>query len=151
MDVYTGPYVACQNTDKNSYHTERKCQTEGCVRQGERGGSDKFCGSCGRERTVSQVPITTCRVSDSGRDSFARGRLTNRIVRNLTVNQNTFYPDQSTGEIWGGITDLSHGNIQEDMRCFTDQYAQEVATLREMYGPENVEVRWGVIYDDSEW
>lgn len=155
IDYYAniGPYVVCQNSTMEVEET-----VDGCPKcQRHRWEKVKFCPDCGTliaefSRTVIKHKINAHELVEVLDEALSLRNDAYNLPKNVDVwksnrGTNSFVSadlaDRFNYDI--GLLDLTDINIMEQITAFKEQFKKELVVLREQYGPENVNVCWGVV------
>ena len=167
--AYVGPYIRCKKTKKTVHDRHRGCVNDECPQYHVviRGGSKvKFCVQCGKEIGVYTTPREVSAVSTlwdlfDGKEPFSRAfpnyplkplKDFDILLPNYRRDYDPDAPDDGTQRqfrvsVDGDSTcqDLTGTNQGDELHLLLTQYKTEIEKLKEAYGPDNVEFRWGFL------
>jgi hypothetical protein len=166
-DLWIGPYARCSARTSPRKRTVNTCSDLECRlrRKGDSAGEEaKFCPKCGSpaEKVVFEVPGQVvadvhpgelaegtegtsaairhfnAEYGDASAPLFAPNRCNDALPRPMNIDAKY---DKPTGEI------LQMNGVDRDGECtwFRSEFRDALELLRETYGKDNVEIRWGVL------
>lgn len=158
---YVGPFALCKNPYVPQERTMRSCTNEQCQQyKRERWDKEaKFCEKCGSP--IDEITIV------AERPTVCWGDLIEEIEERLCP-ASMEYPFEAFKEIgnvdvWinnrrdvsvGRAFDPKHecfalipepGETDKAIQAFEAECAESLTKIRDAYGPENVEIKWGVL------
>lgn len=157
-----GPYLVCTARLVPSQKTLRSCTNETCdnhKKEYANGGSSfrsagmDFCPKCGAKVGDVVIPLQSQNVDYwkmydvIGESLHIVNRETDRSEKHVWVINN--YKDlrgeeivnrRERKEVW-----IQPEIVESDLVWFQDKFREEIEKMRQSYGDENVEVRWGLI------
>lgn len=165
--TYIGPHVLCKTSKIESSREIKTCSNTNCTLYSQDYSliSDKkFCGYCGSPIQLRQLPIeisnvnaqeiqinllgeSLCVVPGDSFDKLMRDGdihiwLSNRGEIFIPNKRNySFNPRNSIQYV-----PMDAELILNEKWQFSNFYEKEIFILREEYGPQNVEVQWGLVH-----
>jgi hypothetical protein len=150
--VYYGPYAVCEVLLKKVEYDRPACANQSCVNHNV-WLDDNYCPKCGAEvvdykREKSKRIVDADEVQLTFEDDFCMITGSIETVRGLETkdlwvdNTSTFFGDCIDPKNWAG-------EIQVDLarqQLALAQFGERCDPLRESYGAENVEIRWGLLF-----
>ena len=156
--TYLGPYFVCKVKKTTQTETYRGCANPECKLHRLRilsADTNKFCsacgrplGYCGREEEADDIDPNDVSEAVHGRlfNGFGLGITTpegHRIwLGNMTKDKVGMSFNPTSRE---QVTNFFPDDVPNQMKDLIRVYAKEFATLKKMYGEENVSVKWGLI------
>jgi hypothetical protein len=152
--TYVGPYVHCAAQVIDVTVVRRGCTNAACV--GAYGGGP-FCSRCGSP--IGDRPIATRahavdawevsntlneRLSTPGGDAYVEWAELNEShlwLPNVPYGRNGHLEEYADF----ALVPLTAGAIALDLTTFASAFADDLRTLREIYGADAVNVYWGVV------
>jgi hypothetical protein len=150
--AYVGPYIQVHNPPRPSFEEYHTCTTANCSNQ-NKPMSSKFCPVCGGAVTLQSRPCQ----SPVQLDVFSE--FNERLCEALSE----YKPKDSKNEIFlignkQGIpgrsfdpietcsaVDMTGFNITQETMLFRDMLTAELARLKEIFGEDAVQVKWGIL------
>ncbi len=151
--VHVGPYIVVHNPPVETTEEYHSCPTKGCPNH-KRHMSEKFCPACGSGIRVVQFPTKAPKDFDVYKEfdsrlceAFCDGGpedLKDAMVflSDEKGHDVVFDPTNELVDI-----DLRAVNMPESLDRFQEAFAKEIQRLKEVFGEQAVELRWGVISD----
>ncbi len=150
--VYVGPYVAIAAGTRKKQYKKAVCPNDRC---NYRPAATPFCGMCGSQVTLIDHEIS---VENKSRDITGYDNLVlhapNQIftVERLCVLLPCRYFD------FGFVVNAGDRTVDYSSRISNDQCdklrrktKESLHSLRDKYGANNVEVRWGTVVFDNDY
>ena len=160
--TYLGPHVCCKVEKVPSTRQIQSCSNDSCeLAKRETYGVKKFCDNCGSP--IAQRDLST--IVDSVDAHHVRMDLLSETLYDVPGDSFWQWMQDNNTHIWMAnrhIPDarkfyfdtrediqyipFALGAMQMEIIQFCDFYEKELVILRQEYGEENVEVRWGLIH-----
>lgn len=155
-EVYVGPYVECKTKTAKITVRNRGCTNPECVNF-ERPTVHDFCPACGQQISMFEMEVEgetpdvdplmeddqfcafLLPICNEGADSISR----DRSVQIFTPNQ-----VEAPGYLFDPKTDMDFREMEPETIQAEKTYVEgmeQMARLRDFYGDENVEVKWGIL------
>lgn len=152
---YLGPYARCNNPQVEKKVQRRTCSNDSCKNSQNHHDSKKFCSDCGSAYAKREVLETWPRVDldcveDLDEDLFeACGNyggieedvdhwLPNKTMKGIT--RETHFGRDDLDEIV-----VKPEMIESEIQSFMTTFIKALKIIREKYGEDNVEIRWGLV------
>ena len=149
--TYVGPYVKVYNPEKASKKEYHSCPNHGCSNN-KKPMSDAYCSKCG-----TKIERLTFYIQDRTRfdanSEFADGTLRD-VYSDFDDHNYMHFVDDGQRDLLHLLMNINNGDFVSDLTDknpateveeFKEIRRKEIARLKEVFGEENVSVRWGVI------
>lgn len=156
---FLGPYLWCRTFEIDSTKTARTCSNEKCkhYKSGHNEKKKRFCEICGYPFQEREVPIKKTNVNPNELSEEFANRLSQPggdefYYRMREQNFHIWMPQAglTRDPDFGGEQDslelpIAEGAREAEVIEFQQVFTKEIVRCHELYGAENVEVRWGFI------
>jgi hypothetical protein len=148
--VKVGPYIEVFNPEKDSVKQHYGCNNLKC-KLFRKLNANKFCSSCGSPIELVSVPCKA-RIAFDFYNALG-GRLDEIHHDNLPSNKQNYSILQpnigqfgdSFGDYESVVIELTTQISELQLRTFNETFAKEIIKLNEVFGENNVKVKWGII------
>lgn len=157
--TYCGPYIECKTRKTTTTWYKRMCRNPECSRcdQEVQHGAVRFCGECGHGietvgTTVEVDAIDRLELEEEFDGSLCQfffnppTELEERGIHIWLVSEKKPRRDYYVDDGEKHVTELSPGDIADEVQEFTRKARKGLKKLETHYGPENVKVKWGVLH-----
>jgi hypothetical protein len=152
-NVVLGPYIQCTNTPQETEREKRTCPNKKCKMHGREffDKDTKFCQECGK-------PIEKIKIKEMG-EKVEAWEIAEKLK--LSTISGEFKLPKNTDLFIGNkrdhlrktlfdahdeqLLEVSAEMIATELATFADDYSAAIAKLRELYGADNVTLKWGLI------
>jgi len=150
-------YVKCKKSFKNQVKGYRTCLNKKCIEKDAEvyGSSYNFCCVCGKkmsikERIISSIPsiepyeifkdnsLFPIDEINKEYDYFISNKKDKNEPMSPVINGRYCYPEEISIE-----SDLP----EKHLIWFNNKYKKQIEKLKEIYGKENVEVKYGITFE----
>ncbi len=160
--VYVGPFLKCKNAKVDGERTITACTKKSCKKHKDEIWDDKkkFCEECGSPIDKVQIKVKEDRVDT---DPCQEGIDEDLIPYHLDAKNAKGF------DIWIGnmgrkdkdarkfsfspkydgeqCEEITPEMMAEEIKDFQEQYKTAIKTITDLYGKENVQLKWGVIHE----
>jgi hypothetical protein len=148
--VKIGPYIEVFNPELPSTKEHYGCNNPKC-KVFQKLNANKFCSQCGSPIALVSIPCKA-RIKFDFNDEFSgrlyeihHDNLPNDKYRYSILQPNTGQFGDSFGDYESVVIELTTQISELQLRTFNETFAKEIIKLNEVFGENNVKVKWGVI------
>lgn len=149
---YVGPYIQVHNPKKPSTEEFHTCPNKKCRNHGVSIGN-KFCEICGTEIKLVAFPCEKPvdfdiyqEFDDRVCHAFSEWKPKEYQDYLFVIGNRKGSPGRSFDPIQDSyIEDLTKLNTAEELLAFMKMFSKEITRLKEVFGNDAVQVKWGVL------
>lgn len=156
-EVHVGPYVECKTKTVQTQIGLHACVNENCSAYGERTPQGPFCSKCAQEigtyyKDVEVQSPDIEEILDNDTLSSVLYPLMGNVADHMCESRKIHIYIPNTPDLPGDTFDprdtfdfreITPDRINEEIRILS--LAPELKPLQDLYGAENVTVKWGVL------
>ena len=150
---YVGPYIKVFNPEKDSTEEYHSCPNKKCDKH-KKQLSDKFCPSCGTKITLVTFPCKS-KIDFDIYKEFKKEPISEVMCESkpkelenydFYISNSTKSPGININVVYEHfIKDFNETIIVSEVQQFEIQLSKEINRLKEVFGNENVQIKWGVM------
>lgn len=156
--IHVGPYIKVYNPKRNSSKTVNTCVNTTCKKHKQNiYGNDKFCSECGNQIKMSEFSCMAALqfdIYEEFKDTLAK---VIREYKPIELMDYQFFVGNTKGtpskricvSESEGESQIMFDKITDDCLTFCDMYRKEINRLYEVFGKDNVSVKFGVLHSIS--
>ena len=147
-EIILGPYMECVN-EEVKFHDgfEKFCMNKSCRKQGRVATGD-YCYLCGEKhieypRETISSKIDPWKVTELTKDAL--------FVKSTDNTRDWYLPNQyrdrkrSFNMSQEKVLEITLEIINEELDWFKEAFKQEISQVQEIYGKDNVAIKWGYV------